>query len=227
MIKKSDNILVICAHPDDETLGLGGMIALHAKKGGNVFVLIFATGQFARDDSEKGIEIRRKQGEKACSILGVKEVQFLGYDDQKLDTMPVITLIDGIEKAIKKWKPKIVFTHYWEDANQDHRKVFEATLIACRPTPSSTIDQIICYETPSSTEWGSVNHRYSPNMFVDISSVINKKIEALQKYKDEMNKYPHPRSKESITNRAKYWGSSVGIDYAEAFVNLRTIVRPV
>ena len=217
--------MVICAHPDDETLGLGGTIALYAKRGVEVYVLIFATGQFGRDESDKGVNMRRDQGKKACRILGVKEVQFFGYDDQRLDTIPLVDIAMKIEEGIKKWNPKIIFTHYWGDANQDHRRLFEATLIASRPTPSSKIDQIICYETPSSTEWGSVNHRFSPNLFVDIDSVLNKKIRALREYKGEMNKYPHPRSIKSIENRASYWGSSIGIDHAEAFLCLRTIIR--
>ena len=72
-----ENILVVCAHPDDECLGLGGTLAIHSKKGNNVHVIIFATGQFGRDTSKKGISNRMKQCERACKILGVKKVQFL------------------------------------------------------------------------------------------------------------------------------------------------------
>ena len=57
--KKSQTILVLCAHPDDETLGLGGTLALHAEKGDKVHVMIFADGQFGRDSSDKGI-LKRK-----------------------------------------------------------------------------------------------------------------------------------------------------------------------
>ena len=48
-------ILVICAHPDDETLGLGGTILKHSQNGDQVFVVIFADGESARNNSKKNI----------------------------------------------------------------------------------------------------------------------------------------------------------------------------
>ena len=95
------NILVICAHPDDESLGLGGTLALHASQGDTVNVLMFATGQYGRDESKKGVSERQKQGEKAFKILGVKNSQFLNYDDQKLEIVPLTKLTKSIESAIK------------------------------------------------------------------------------------------------------------------------------
>ena len=223
--KKMEKTLVICAHPDDETLGLGGTIALHAKEGNNVFILMFTDGQFGRDTTTKGIKQRQDHAKKACSILGVTEVEFLNYADEKLDTIPLVELACKIESAIKKWKPDTVFTHYWGDVNQDHRRVFEATLIAVRPHPSSRIKRLICYETPSSTEWGHGSNKFNPNLFINIDNVLRKKIMALKMYSNEISDYPHPRSKDSVISRARYWGSSVGVKHAEAFVTVREIVR--
>ena len=220
---RGQKILVVCAHPDDETLGLGGTLALHSKNGDKVFVLIFADGQFARDRTSRGIAYRQSQAKKACSILGIKELEFLNYEDQKLDIISLVELADKIETVIKKWKPDVIYTHYWGDVNQDHRKLFEATLIALRPTPSSKIRRFICFETPSSTEWG--NSSFRPNLFVKIDNFLDKKLEALKQYKNEINPFPHPRSKNAIINRARYWGSSVGVKHAEAFVSLREILR--
>jgi len=218
-----EKILVISAHPDDETLGLGGTIKLHSLNGANVYVLNFADGESARGKSMKNIEKRKKQGKNAATILGIKETKFLDYEDQKLDTIPIIELSKHIESAIKKWNPSIVYTHFWGDVNQDHRALFEATIIATRPTPNSKIKKIICYETPSSTEWGY--QKCNPNYFVDINKVKKIKIKACKQYKDEMQLFPHPRSEEAIMNRSVYWGSSVGIKNAEAFFMLRHIIR--
>jgi LmbE family N-acetylglucosaminyl deacetylase len=218
-----EKILVVSAHPDDETLGLGGTIKLHSLSGSNVCVLNFADGESARKKSMKNILKRKKQGEKAATILGIKETQFLDYEDQKLDTIPILELSKHIESAIKKWNPSIIYTHFWGDVNQDHRVLFEATIIATRPTPNSKIKKIICYETPSSTEWGY--QQFNPNYFIDISKVKKVKIKAFQQYKDEIKSFPHPRSEESIMNRSNYWGSSVGIKNAEAFFILRDIIR--
>lgn len=218
-------ILVICAHPDDETLGLGGTIALHSSNKDEVYVLIFADGESARGGNHKRIEQRRKQAQKACSILGVKKVEFLAYDDQKLDIIPLVELARNIESVIKKWKPNVVYTHFWGDVNQDHRQIFEAASIAVRPIPSSNISRFVCFETPSSTEWGNTISSFNPNLFVDISNTMNKKNEAFLEYKNEVMKYPHPRSEEAVINRAKYWGSCVGIQYAEALLTVREIYK--
>ena len=68
------------------------------------------------------------------------------------------------EKIIKECNPDTIYTHFWGDVNQDHKKIFDITLIAARPTPNSNIQRLICYETPSSTEWG--NESFKPNLFV-------------------------------------------------------------
>ena len=217
------NILVICAHPDDESLGLGGTLAIHTKQKDNVSVLIFTTGQFARDESKKGILKRQKQGEKACKILGIKHVEFLFYDDQKLDTTPLTDITEKIESAIEKIKPNTVYTHFWGDMNQDHRRIYEATLIATRPQNNSTINEVICYETPSSTDNSFGSRNFIPNYFVDIKKVLKKKKHAVEQYKDEILEFPHPRSLDAIENRAQFWGSMVNLEYAEAFVKIREI----
>lgn len=216
-------ILVVCAHPDDETLGMGGTIALHTGKKENVFVLIISEGESARGKNKSKITQRKKQAEKACELLGVKEIKFLDYADQKLDTIPLSELSGKIETVIKKWKPNTVYTHFWNDINQDHRQVYEATAIAVRPIPKSKISQFIVFETPSSTEWGSKKKSFSPNLFIDITKVMNKKLQAFSKYKNEVMSYPHPRSKKSVTNRAKFWGNTVGLEFAESFMLVREI----
>lgn len=217
-----ERILVISAHPDDETLGLGGTIKLHTKNS-KVYVLIFADGESARGKSSKKIKERQIQAKKAVKILGVEEIQFLEYCDQKLDSVPLLDLARHIESTIKKFKPEVIYTHFWGDVNQDHRVLFEATIVATRPTPDSKIKKVICYETPSSTEWS--HHNFKPNLFVDISKVMKQKLKALSYYKNEISQYPHPRSKKAIITRSNYWGSSVGMKYAEAFFVLRELKR--
>lgn len=216
-----NKILIIGAHPDDESLGLGGSIKKFSDEGSEIFFLCFTDGQYGRDTSESGITERENQARKACSILGINNSKFHRYHDQKLDSVSLIDLVKNIEEVLNSFKPNIVFTHFWGDVNQDHRRVFEACLIATRPTPKNIINEVICFETPSSTEWGLKT--FSPNYFVDISETLDKKIEAIKQYKKEINDYPHPRSLEAIKNRASYWGTKVGKKFAESFVVLRRI----
>ena len=218
-----DRILVIGAHPDDETLGLGGTIAKKSKSGDSVFVLIFTDGEIARKVNKSKISQRKAQLIDATKILGVKQINFLNYNDQELDSIPLIELSREIENAIKKWNPNVIYTHFYGDVNQDHRAVFDATLIASRPTPKSNISKLICYETPSSTEWG--RQKFEPNFFEDISKFIKTKQNAFKKYTKEMEKFPHPRSLEAIFANSQKWGSSVGVNNAEAFVKIREISK--
>jgi LmbE family N-acetylglucosaminyl deacetylase len=216
-----EKILVLCAHPDDETLGLGGTLALNSKKGNQILVLFFTDGESARGNLQK-ISIRKNQAKQACSLLGIKQTKFLEYEDQKLEMIPLMELSKQIEKTIREWKPSIVFTHFWDDVNQDHRRIFDATRISLRPQPKSSVKHIICYETPSSTEI-SPKSSFNPNLFVKIDNVLNKKLNAFKKYKDEIHPFPHPRSIESLKSRANYWGSSIGLKNAEAFVSYRRL----
>jgi len=216
-------ILVVCAHPDDETLGMGGTIALYSKRNDEVFVLIFTEGESARGKKLSKILRRKNQAKKACEILGIKKIKFLNYADQKLDTIALSDLSKKIELVVKEWNPEIVYTHFWNDINQDHRQVYEATSIAVRPLPSSKISQFIVFETPSSTEWSSKKKSFTPNLFVNVKKTLKIKIEAFEQYKNEIMQYPHPRSKEGVMNRAKYWGNIVGMEFAEPFMIVREL----
>jgi LmbE family N-acetylglucosaminyl deacetylase len=221
--RTKEKILVVCAHPDDETLGLGGTLANHSKNGDDIYVVFFAHGQYGRDASKAGIRKRQNQAKRACGILGIKNLKFYNYDDQLLEKIPLIELTSKIELIIKKFKPTILYTHYSGDLNQDHRRIFEAVLISSRPKPSSKIKKLVCFETPSSTEWGNLQDGFKPNLFVDIKNVLKKKIEALKQYGSEIEDFPHPRSVEAIVSRAKYWGSTVGLTNVEVFLIVRQV----
>ena len=218
-----DKVLVVCAHPDDETLGLGGTLKNHSRIGDEVNMLCFADGQYGRDLSDNGIKKRQNQAISACKVLGIKNIQFLNYRDQFLETIPLVELVGKIEMTIKKVKPTIIYTHFWGDINQDHKRVFEATSIATRPKPGSKIKRVIVFETPSSTEWANKPEIFQPNLFVNIRESLSFKINAFKKYSNEIENFPHPRSIDAIINRSKYWGARIGLKNAEAFIIIRQI----
>jgi LmbE family N-acetylglucosaminyl deacetylase len=217
------NVLVVGAHPDDEILGLGGTLCKHVQKNDNVIVVIFADGESARNNSKKKILIRKNQAKKAAAIIGIQKIIFLDFPDQRLDSQSSLILAKKLEKIISDYSPEIIYTHFWGDVNQDHKKIFEITLIATRPTPNSKIKKIICFETPSSTEWG--NQIFNPNLFVEITPYLDKKIKSLNLYEHEMQEFPHPRSEKAIIARSHYWGSTIGVLNAEAFLVFRDIEK--
>ena len=218
-------VLVVAAHPDDETLGAGGAMAKHAASGDLVSVLILGEGVASRlvegKEYAKEKESLRGDAKRALAKLGVKDVTFLDFPDNSFDAVPLLKIIKAVEKVVSDKKPELVYTHHRGDLNIDHRRTFEAVLTACRPV-GSTVRKIMCFEVLSSTEW-NVGSSFIPNAFVDITDLFDKKIAALREYRSEMRQYPHPRSPEGAEILAKMRGLVVGRKAAEAFEIVREI----
>ncbi|MBT5400692.1 PIG-L family deacetylase [bacterium] len=223
----NENVLIVAAHPDDEVLGCGGVIAKHIDDNDNVSVVFMADGVESRNyqDFESNISDRKTHALKACSILGVNNPIFLNFPDNRMDSIPLLDVIKSIEKIIDKLSPTIIYTHNDSDLNIDHRITYQAVMTSCRPQQGSSIKKIYLFEVLSSTEWSLSSYgSFVPNCFVDITNFIDVKIDALNEYLYEINEFPHPRSVEAVKALAKIRGSSSGFMYAEAFKVERDIV---
>ena len=229
MIKKFKNVLTFFAHPDDETLAAGATINKLSQAGANIHVAIPNTGVNARKNVEND-KIRKDkflnlQNDclKALSKIGIKKenIFFGEFLDNESDKHSLLELIHWFEEILKKVKPDVIFTHHRYCTNIDHRYCHEAAVVATRPDVNLHIP-VICGEVPSSTGYlKPVN--WEPNFFVEVSkNDIDKKIEAMQTYKDEARPDPHPRSPEVLKALAKVRGSESGYLYAEAFMIQKT-----
>jgi len=222
----SKTILVVVAHADDEALGCGGTIARHVSEGNKVHVLILADGVSSRgkDINCFELEVRHRAFENAKNILGVQKAVFLGYPDNKMDTVPLLEVVKRIEREIDELKPETIYTHHYGDLNIDHRITHQAVMTACRATPSIFLKEILTFEVMSSTEWNSVGvNPFIPNLFVDISFFLDIKIKSLEAYSEEMRQVPHSRSLEHQIVLARHRGYSVGLNAAEAFMVMRIL----
>lgn len=214
-------ILVIAAHPDDEVLGCGGALALHTRAGDQVTIVIVCEGESLRY-GENGVG-QRDHIKAAAAKLGVSDVRLLGYPDQKLDTLTLTELIKSLEEVVHVLQPNVVYCQYGGDINRDHQILFKALLVATRPT-ESYIDAVYAFDTASSTEWGHPQ-TFVPDTWVDISSTLEIKLEAMACYESELRAYPHPRSLEALRYRSKAWGNRNCLDAAEVFMTVRRIFR--
>lgn len=220
-------VLVVAAHPDDETYGAGGTIARHVDEGDSVTVLFMTDGVGARHDQS---EMQKEAGRAACRALGVSDVRFADLPDQRMDSMALIDVIIPISGVVNDISPDVIYTHHKGDANQDHRRIFEAVLVAARPVPGASVSELLCFEVSSSTEWGpgsQADWAFLPSVFVNIEPYRDAKRKAIDAYRgtheNEVKPFPHPRSQEAVDACDVARGVSVGMTAAEAFAAVRQL----
>ena len=223
-----NKVLIIAAHPDDDILGCAGLISKY--KGKIEFRVIFiAEGSYCRYTKEQIndisihsiIEERNSFGINALKLLGVSSFKFYNLPCGKLDQVPIIEINKILEEEIENFKPDTVFTHSYEDTNNDHIIIHRATQMATRPKINSFLKSVFTYEVLSSSEW-RFTHTFSPNFFESLSKDdVRLKWLALSEYKSEIKDFPYPRSEEGIISLAKYRGLQSGFNYAEAFKLVR------
>jgi LmbE family N-acetylglucosaminyl deacetylase len=209
-------ILVIAAHPDDEVLGMGATIKKKSKKN-KIRLCVVSEGASAQYVDKKMIDIRRDACKKCSKTLGIASINFLDFPDMRLDSIPQVEINKELEKIIKKYHPKIVFTTPPNDVNKDHEIVFDSTMIATRPY-SNSVKQLLCYEIP-----GISKKQFSANVYEDIEKEFQYKINGFKYYKSEIQKFPYPRSIKAIENLAIFRGVQAGLKKAEAFNLIRSI----
>lgn len=221
-----DDILIVAAHPDDEALGCGGAIARHSEKGDNVHVIYMTNGVSARNFSTQDIQNRQKAAKKAAKILGISSVNFFDFPDNKMDSIPLLDIVQAIESVTKDINTKVIYTHHIGDLNVDHQITHKAVMTAFRPTPWSSIKEIYTFEVMSSTDWNfSEKNTFNPNYFIEISNFIDLKLSALKAYNMELRNTPHSRSISHVESLAKFRGNTIGVEMAEAFMVVRKLIK--
>ena len=222
-------MLVVAAHPDDEALGCGGTIAKHAASGDEIVVAFLADGVTSRESNAghaADLSRRHDAARSAASILGVRAVRFGDFPDNRLDSVPMLTLVQAVEAVVLDVSPKVIYTHFAHDLNVDHRMAHEAVMTACRPQPESGVQTVLTFETLSSTEWRTPQSStaFTPNWFVDITESLTTKLQAIDAYAEEMRPWPHARSREAVEHLARWRGATIGRSAGEAFFLARNIV---
>lgn len=204
--------LGLFAHPDDETLACGGSLATLADAGWTVQVVLVGDGQITVRDGEQD---NQADAVAACAVLGVQPPIFLGFPDQRLDTVAVADMVNAAREAAPA--PDVIFTNSAADLNEDHRIVSHVARVLGRP-----IDRPIALleaETPGGPAWNGAAVAHS--WYVDITTTLDQKLEALACYGGEARVWPHPRSPEAIDALARAVGAASGLGLAEGFTLVR------
>lgn len=205
------HVVAYFAHADDEVLACGGLLAKLASQGHRVTVVLATDALVKRsEDSDNSGAAHR-----AAGILGITDLHFLGFPDQRFDDFPIVDFNRAFEAL--GLDPDLVITHSDHDVNNDHTVVARSASVIARPVHKRI--KLLACETLSSTEWGT--RPFVASLYVDISEQLSKKVDAMRAYEYELRQYPHPRSLEGIEIKARQRGLEVGLAAAEAFQVLR------
>lgn len=219
--RRERRVLVLAAHPDDEILGCGGVVCLHADRGDRVESVVVCEGQSLRYQDR--VVPMEEHTRKAAAVLGVQQVHLLRFPDQRLDTLTLTEIITPLEKIVRALRPDTIYCQFGGDVNRDHQLLFEATMVATRPT-EPFVERVLAFDTASSTEW-AYPRSFVPDTWVDIGGVLERKLEAMACYESELRDYPHPRSLQALRHKAAAWGNQCCMAAAEVFVTVRRVAR--
>ncbi|MBT5399472.1 PIG-L family deacetylase [bacterium] len=216
-----NKILIIAVHPDDETLGCGGTLLKHKFNKDEIHWLI-CTETNAKDNF---YDIRKKEIEKVRKLYEFNSVTNLKLRTMHVDEYTTSDLVGKISQVINKIKPNIVYLPFRGDIHSDHRKIFEAAYSCTKVFRYPFIKDIYMVETLSETEFSlsTKEDSFVPNVFVDISRFLDKKIEIINVFKGEVGEHPFPRSEKSIKALATFRGATAGCKYAESFMLIKSI----
>jgi LmbE family N-acetylglucosaminyl deacetylase len=215
-------ILFVLAHPDDAEFLCGGTVALLAEEGRDIHYLLVTRGDKGSDDSNMTPEIlapiREQEQRRAAETLGVQTVTFLeGYYDG--DVEPTMNLRREIALVVRQWKPDVVFTFDpWRrnEVHPDHRAVGICTLdaLACARGAMYYPEQLRNGLTPHNARQLYYFSTDQPNHWVDISSVIEKKVAAGLCHQSQTK---HMNLDEWARRRGSIAGVEHKFKYAETF----------
>lgn len=202
------NILAIGAHPDDIEFGCGGTLIKFADKGHRLFMLVMTYG-----GSGGNTEIRAKEQKDAQAIMCVENIFWGEYEDTMLEVNKDTILT--IENTIAQVKPSFIFCSYPDDTHQDHRHLAQATISATR-----YVKNVLFYEGPTT-------QNFTPQVYVDISGVLERKMDALNAHQSQVMKTNIEDLSiiELARSTANFRGIQGRVKYAEAFYSQRLFIN--
>ncbi len=218
-------ILVIAPHPDDETLGCGGALLRHISIGDLVHWVIVSTMDPSCFSAEQ-IDRRSNEINQVASAYGFASITNLRFNASRLDDIPVTELVDSIGDVISQLRPETIYLPFPGDAHTDHRAVYLSAISATKWFRYPFVKRILACEIVSETDFG-LNPEglpFRPNLYINISDWIEKKIEIMRLYESEIGEHPFPRSAEVIRALARLRGAQSGFLSAEAFMVVKEII---
>ena len=218
-------VLVFAIHPDDETLGCGGTLLKHKESGDEIHWLLATESTTESGFEEAFISKREKEIEQVYNLYGFSSLIRLGFPTMKVDKYDTSIIVNKISEAFFKIKPDIIYLPFKSDVHSDHRIFFNASFSCTKSFRYPFIKKVYMMETLSETEFApsTKEDSFIPNVFIEISPFIDKKIEIMKVFESEIKDHPFPRSEKNIRALATYRGATSNCNYAESFMLLKEI----
>ena len=169
-------VLAIAAHPDDEVIPAGAMLAWHRDQGHEVTVLHLTDGAQGDPDAKFGDikAVRREEGREALRRLGVEDVRSLDFNDGELpETLDGITAV--IREAFVEIQPQTLYSFFFSEAHRDHRAVSHAVAAASDALPAGCRCLLF-----------GVNQVVMGGTMFDVSDYMDRKQHALAAFKSQL-----------------------------------------
>jgi LmbE family N-acetylglucosaminyl deacetylase len=217
-------ILVIAPHADDETLGMGGSISSFVAMGHEVIVAVL-TGHGSEPHPiwpRSNWDAIREECKAAAKILGVQRLIFEDLPAACLDIIPAYEINNVIVNLIKQIEPNEVYIPFAYDLHKDHGAIAYGVTVALRPylISAKSVNRVLAYETLSETHLAPpyLVPAFQPNVFINISETLDRKLLAMREYKSQIQPDNFPRSIEGLKALARVRGTHIGVEAAEGFV---------
>lgn len=221
----SEIVCVVALHPDDETLGCGGALLKHKKNGDEVHWMICTEVKEEDGFSKDRVQSQNNEISTAFDMYSFDSVQRLGLSTMKVDEYSMSDLISRVSPVFKKVQPSILYLPFKGDVHSDHRVMFDAVYSCTKSFRYPSIKKIYMMETLSETDFSlsTKEDSFIPNVFIDVSDYLKKKLEIMQVFESEIAEHPFPRSLRNIEALATVRGATAGCEYAESFMLLKEI----
>ncbi len=222
-MKNKKSVLVIAAHPDDEIFGPGATIARYAEEGINVYTVVFSYGEMSHPHfkAEEIIKIRKRESERANSIIGGKKVYFLGLKETKFEKeFYEKEVYKKFEDIIKRHNPEKIFLHSGDDLHHDHRAVNKIFMENYERLNLNA--QVYTFNVSNILD---IKKRNRPRLVINTSRTFHKKINALKCFRSQINPLTYIFTNnilfivtyiKSVINGMKY-----GCKHSEVFFKLK------
>ncbi len=217
-MSKKENVLIFEAHSDDCVIGMGGTVQYLKNLGYNIVLITFTTGETAYSSvemKEKIAPIRKKENERALSIIGVD--RHLQWDHKCQDVKDTRAVHQQCIEEIRKYCPKYIFTHYSEDKHRDHRAISSTVSEAWwKSTEGVLADRGEPFRADSLYYFETTELFTHPDTIIPIELYFEKKRQAVEQYKSQVSVMGEITS--YVEGLAQVRGLLAEGKYGEAFV---------